>query len=83
MARFGTHYDTIPHGNCGDPTRCDCTCLGCWRDKEPASDEFPCPTCDGSGRQLDSRAGCFIKTKPCTGCNGMRFKVVPVSEVPI
>ncbi len=33
--RFGTHYDTIPHGNCIDPSRCDCECNGCLRDKKP------------------------------------------------
>lgn len=30
--RFGTHYDTIPHGNCQDPARCDCSCDGCLTD---------------------------------------------------
>ncbi len=32
--RFGTHYDSLPHGNCGDEDRCDCECTGCmeaWR----------------------------------------------------
>lgn len=28
-ARWGTHYDTIPHGNCYDPVHCDCECKGC------------------------------------------------------
>lgn len=27
--RWGTHYDTIPHGNCYDPVHCDCECKGC------------------------------------------------------
>ena len=29
--RWGTHYDTIPHGpgSCDDPGHCDCDCVGC------------------------------------------------------
>lgn len=30
---FAVHYDTIPHGNCSDPARCDCKCEGCLKDK--------------------------------------------------
>ena len=32
--RWGTHYDTIPHGNCYDPKHCDCECPGCAPVKE-------------------------------------------------
>ena len=40
--RLATHYDTIPHGNCTDPVRCDCECEGCmkewhdWKEKKQA-----------------------------------------------
>ena len=27
--RFAVHYDTIPHGGCPDPGRCDCECRDC------------------------------------------------------
>jgi hypothetical protein len=27
--RWTVHYDTLPHGNCGDPEHCDCDCDGC------------------------------------------------------
>lgn len=29
--RHPTHYDTLPHGNCSDPLRCDCECPACLR----------------------------------------------------
>lgn len=29
--RFTTHYDALPHGNCLDPTWCNCECNGCIR----------------------------------------------------
>ena len=27
--RFGVHYDSVPHGGCPDPARCDCECRAC------------------------------------------------------
>jgi hypothetical protein len=39
--RWGTHYDSLPHGNCSDPAHCDCDCAGCVKDRGGESVDDP------------------------------------------
>lgn len=62
------HYDedTIPHGDCSDPLRCDCMCPKCWSLKvaiiRAAVPRFTCPRCGKPSEAKDAYcADCFKK----------------------
>ena len=74
--RFTTHYDTLPHGNCNDPERCDCQCVGCMNAWREAGEPGPCKVkdCDrpecrpgDDGGECDCSVTLGVLCKKCLG----------------